>query len=114
MVELNLSVCEKSKISLSVPVTLSESLDKLNSSCGYYNDICYTAITESGTNISLKVRKTEFIKGNKTVCLDGCDFSDYNFSKKKTKCSCKVKESSSSIFDMKINKTQLYDNFVWF
>ena len=112
LIKLNLTVCENSRISLSVPVTISENLDKLNTSSGYYNDICYTATSDSGTDISLKDRKNEFIKGNKTVCQDDCDFADYDYTTQKAKCSCKVKESTSSIFDMKINTTKLYDNFV--
>ena len=110
--KLNLSVCENSKVSLSVPVILSESLDKLNSSSAYYNDICYTATSDSGTDISLKDRKNEFIEGNKTVCQDDCDFSEYDYTTQKAKCSCKVKESTNSILDMKINKTKLYENFI--
>ena len=38
--KLNLSICQDTKISLSVPVILTENLDILNSSSGYYNDIC--------------------------------------------------------------------------
>ena len=112
LVKLNLTVCENSKISLSLPLLITESLDKLNSSSGYYNDICYTATTDDGTDISLKDRKKEFVEGNKTVCHDDCDFSEYDTINQKAKCSCKVKESSTSIADMKINKTKLYENFI--
>jgi len=113
LVKLNLSVCQNSKISLSVPIAISESLDKLNSSSGYYNDICYTATSDSGTDISLKDRKKEFVENNKTICQDDCDFSEYDYDIQKAKCSCKVKESSStSLADMKINTTKLYENFV--
>ena len=113
LVKLNLTVCQNSKISLSVPVQISESLDKLNSSSGYYNDICYAATSDSGTYISLKDRKKEFIEENKTVCQDDCDFSEYDYNTKKAKYSCKVKESSPiSLADMKINKTKLYENFI--
>ena len=108
--KLNLSVCENNKISLSVPLVITESLDKLNASSGYYNDLCYTTTSESGTDILLKDRKKEFVQGNKTVCQDDCDFAEYDYSTQKAKCSCKVKESSTSIADMKINKTKLFDN----
>ena len=37
--KLNLSICEKSKISIYVPIILTENIDILNSSSGYYNDI---------------------------------------------------------------------------
>ena len=53
------------------------------------------------------------MEDNKTVCQDDCDFSEYDYTQQKAKCSCKVKESSSeSIADMKINTSKLYDNFI--
>ena len=109
---LNLSICEKSKISIYVPIIVTENIDKLNSSSGYYNDICYIATSDSGTDISLKDRKNEFIDDNKTVCQDDCNFSEYDYSTHKAKCSCKVKQSSSLSFaDMKTNKMKLLENF---
>ena len=38
---------------LSVPVIITENLDLLNTSSGYYNDICYTATSDTGTDIPL-------------------------------------------------------------
>ena len=112
LIKLNLSICQNSIISLSVPAKITESLDKLNSSSAYYNDLCYTASSDRGTDISLTDRKKEFVEGNKTLCQDGCEFSDYDYTNQKAKCSCKVKESAESIADMKINKSKLYENFV--
>ena len=108
--KLNLSICINTKIYLSIPGLIPENLDILNSSSGYYNDICYVATSGSGTDISLKDRKNEFI--NKTLCQDDCEFFDYNFSSKKANCSCKIEESSLNFADIKINKTKLYKNFV--
>ena len=112
LVKLNLSHCQNIKVDLSVPVVITESLDKLNSSSGYYNDVCYTSTSDSGTDIILKDRKNEFVEGNKTVCQDGCDFSGYDYNTQKAKCSCEVKESSASSALMNINKTKLYENFI--
>ena len=109
LVKLNLTICSKSKISLSVPIEIIDSLDKLNSSSEYYTDICYTTTSESGTDIILKDRKKEY--ANKTVCQDDCDFSDYNYSTKKAICSCNVKESSSSFADINIDTNKLLNNF---
>ena len=111
LIKLNLSVCQNSKISLFIPIIITENLDKLNASSGYFNDICYIATSDSGTDISLEDRKKDFIDNNKTVCQDECDFSEYDYEKQKAKCTCKVKESSSSIIDMCINKTKLLENF---
>ena len=62
--------------------------------------------------IILKDRKEEFIKGKKTVCQDGCDFSNYNNIYKIAKCSCEVKESTDNYEDMLINKEKLFKNFI--
>ena len=107
LIRLNLSVCEKSKISLSIPIVLSEDIDKLNKSSNYYNNICYTTKSDSGTDIILKDRKKEFIEGNKTICQEDCDFTNYNYAILKAECTCKVKESSSSFLDIYINTTEL-------
>ena len=109
LIKLNLSICQNSSISLLIPVEISENFDQLNSSSEYYNDICYTTTSTSGTDISLKDRKNEFT--SKTVCQEDCDISDYNYTLKKVNCSCKVKESSNSFLDMNINTTKLFGNF---
>ena len=112
LIKLNLTVCKSSQIHLYIPVSITESLDILNSSSGYYNDICYTASSDSGTDITLEDRKNEFFDGNKTVCQEDCDFSEYDYNTQKAKCSCKVKESSEYFDDMKINITKMYENFI--
>ena len=110
LVKLNLSVCQNTKIILSVPIEIMDkNLDKLNKKSEYCNDICYTTKSESGTDIILKDRKKEYI--NKTVCQDNCDFSGYNYTLKKANCSCKVKESSSSFADINIDTDKLLNNF---
>ena len=56
LVKLNLIVCKNSKVSLSIPMVISENIDKLNISSGHYNDMCYAATTDDGIDISLKDR----------------------------------------------------------
>ena len=110
LIKLNSSICKNSKIYFSIPIEITDdNLDKLNSSSGYYNDICYTTKSESGTDIILKDRKEEYIK--KTVCQDDCDFSDYNYTSKRANCSCNFTESSFSFAYMKINIDKLLNNF---
>ena len=111
LIKLNLTVCGKSKVSISIPVVINDHLDKLNSSSGYYNDICYTTTSEDGTDISLKDRQTDYVDNDKVVCQDGCDFTGYDYDNCIAKCSCKVKESSSSVADMSIDKGKLLENF---
>ena len=78
LVKLNLSVCENIKIDILLPIKVDyEDIDKLNTSSGYFNDICYTSTSDSGTDISLSDRKSDFIKNNKTLCEENCDFTKY-------------------------------------
>ena len=112
LIKLNLTVCENSKISLLIPIAITDHPDKFNSSSGYYNDICYTTTSEEGTDISLKDRQKEFIDNNNMVCQEDCDFSEYDYETLLAKCSCKVKESSQSFADMNINKAKLFENFI--
>ena len=114
LIKLNLSVCEKTKAYIYIPVTINEDLDKVNGSSGYYNDVCYKALSDAGTDITLKDRREEFIERNRTVCQEDCIFSEYDAVNKTAKCSCKVKGVSRSFIDMKINRTKLYENFVDF
>ena len=111
LIKLNKSICESSEYSLSIPVDISDDLDKLNTSGKYYNDRCSKATSNSGTDMSLKDRQKEFVEGNKTVCQDDCNFYDYDKNTQKANCSCKITESASSIADMAINSTKLYENF---
>ena len=110
--KLDISICENEKILLSVPVMISEDLDVLNSSSGYYNDICYVTTSNSGTDILLKDRQKEYIEENKAVCQDDCDFAEYDEINKRALCSCAPKESSESFDLMKIDKSKLYKNFL--
>ena len=110
--KLNLSICKGTNINLYIPIKITEDLDKLNISSGYYNDICYKTTTEKGTDIILEDRQKEFINNNKTVCQEDCIFSKYDDINEKAECSCKVKEASKSILDMKINKTKLLQNCI--
>ena len=45
LIKLNLTICEKNKISILIPIVINDHIDKFNSSSGYYNDICYTTTT---------------------------------------------------------------------
>ena len=110
LINLNLNICEKSKISIFIPIKLTEQLDKFNSSSAYYNDICYTTTSEDGTDIVMKDRKNELIDKDRIVCQDDCYFSDYDYDNSKAKCLCNVKKCSQSYGDMNINKAKILDN----
>ena len=103
--KLSLSYCDNVKIDISIPIKVEEDIDKYNSSSKYYNDICYTATSDSGTDITLKDRKEEFINNNKTVCQENCIFTEYNYTTGKAKCSCDITVESFSSFSTEYNYT---------
>jgi surface protein len=110
--KLNLSLCQNTNIYLTIPITISENIDKLDSRSAYYNDICYSASSNSGTDITLNDRKNIYINENKMICQDDCDIFDYSSNMGKVTCSCKATQSSSSFVDMKIDKSKLLKNFI--
>ena len=115
LIKLNLTVCQDYKIDLSIPVVLTDNIDKINSSSEYYNDICYTYTSEDGTDISLADRKKEFVNNNLTVCEEDCDFVDYDYVNEKAICSCNVKMNSiTKIGDIVIDTNKLYNSFTDF
>ena len=105
--KLDLTVCEDTKIDLSIPAELDENIDKLNTSSGYFNDICYTYTSENGTDISLTDRKKEFIENNKTLCEENCEFTRYDYETKKAVCSCNIKINLPLMSDIVIDKNKL-------
>ena len=111
LIKLNKSECKDSKISFLLPIEMEDDLNKLNTSSDYFNSICYTTKSDSGTDMPLKDRQKEFVEGNKTVCQEDCLFADYNYTTLQANCSCIVKESSNKFENMNINKTKLYANF---
>jgi hypothetical protein len=90
--KLDLKYCEDTKIEISIPATLDEdNLYKYNSSDNYYNDLCHSYTTDSGTDIVIKDRQNEFINNNVSICEENCEFSDYDNNTKKAICSCAIK-----------------------
>jgi len=111
LINLNLTVCENSKITISIPYKKTEELYKLNSSSAYYNDICYTTISEDGTDIIMKDRQNDYINKDRIVCQEDCYFTEYDYDKSKAICSCCVKKCSKYFAGMYINKAKILDNF---
>ena len=112
LTKLNLNICKGTKIEISIPVQINNNLDKHNPKSGYYNDICYTATSESGTDISLKDRKNEFVENNMTLCEENCNLINYNYTNEKVKCSCEVKTNINPNYDYKFNKNEFFKNFI--
>ena len=110
--KLNLSICEGTKIEISIPVSIKDDINKYNISSDYYNDICSLATSENGTDITLSDRRKEFIDNNMTLCEENCELIDYNYTKEKAICSCDVKINMPLVEKVKFDKKKLFDNFI--
>ena len=73
LTKLNLTSCKDTKIEISIAVKINNSLDKYNKNSNYYNDICSKTTSESGTDISLKDRRNEFVNNNMSLWEENCD-----------------------------------------
>ena len=112
LIKLNLTACKDSKIEISIPVPLTDDIDKINPASDYYNDICYTYTSKDGTDISLSDRKKDFVENGLTLCGEDCDFKVYNYTTGKSTCSCDVQTNQTTkIGDIVFDKDKLYDRF---
>ena len=110
--KLDLSSCKDTKIELSIAVKINDTLDKYDSRSDYYNDICSKSTSESGTDISLKDRRNEFVDNNMTLCEENCELTGYNYDKEKVKCSCDIKLKIPENYDIKFNKKDFFKSFI--
>ena len=104
LVKLNLDSCKETKVGISIPVTISDDINKYNPKSQYYNDICSKAKSECGSDITLNDRKNEFINNNMSLCEENCDLINYNYETKKVKCSCDMKIKIPILDDIKFDK----------
>ena len=112
LIKLNLTECKNTNLEISIPVKLTDDLEKHNSSSNYYNNVCIKTTSESGTDISLKDRKNDFIKKNMTLCEEDCHLIEYNYTTEKAKCSCLIRINMPLIEDIKFDKDKLKKNFI--
>ena len=109
LAKLNLTLCKGMKIHITIPVKIYVKIDRHNPKSNYYNNICYKTTSKSGTDISLKDRRNEFVENNMTLCEEKCELIDYDYTKEKVKCSCKIKTKIN--YDIKFNKKEFYKSF---
>ena len=103
--KLDTSLCGDVKITISVPVNLTNDIQNLydslsaqgydifNSEDDFYNDICSTYTSDNNTDILLSDRKNDFYDENLTFCQEGCKYNSYNPDTKKVDCDCDVQSS---------------------
>ena len=112
LTKLNLTVCKDIKIDILIPKDIPINLlDKYNQSSGFYNDICYTLTSDNGLDEPLEDRRNDYKNNNLSICEENCDFTYYNVTTKKVKCSCPTKVTLPLISEIKIDKKKLFSNF---
>jgi len=112
LVKLNLSICQNDKIDLYFSVEIDDdNLDKYDTNSDYYNDICYFATSDKGTDITLEDRKKEYVDKNLSICGEGCQLDEYDKEKNKSKCNCYIKIQIPFMSEIRINKMKLYESF---
>ena len=112
LVKLDLSICSGLKIERTLNINITGNIDKYYKTSPYYNDICYIADSDYGTDITLKDRKEDYIDNNMGICEDKCDFISYNYETQKAVCSCNIKTEIPLINNIKIDKDALLKSFI--
>ena len=109
--KLNLDYCNNETVNYNIPIVINEKdLDKYNTSSDYYNDECNVFTTDEGTDIIILDRKKEFNEKNLSLCENGCNYTNYNLSSKKSVCMCEVKSKIYSVSEIMDNKDSLCKN----
>ena len=112
LTKLNLSICKGAKIELSIPVSITDNIQKYIITSDYYNDICSLATSKNKTDITLLDRRKEFINNNMAICEQNCELIGYNYYNKKVKCFCDVKTNMSFVEKEKFDKNKLFVNLI--
>ena len=123
-----LDICEDTTININIPIVLTPSTESLymslnssgynlfDSNDSFYKDVCKTYTTENGTDISLLDRKSIIYDNNKDayLCQEGCTFSYYNETTKKSVCNCKPQKrpTITNIKDISFDKKEFVDDFI--
>ena len=113
--QMNLSICENTKITLKLPIEVSEEVLDLIQNIkdqGYnpfdlndkfYREICTPYNSENGTDVLLDDRE-EYIYStiaNETSCPSGCEMSSYSLDAKYITCECNVNDTGIVPIDLK-------------
>jgi len=98
--QLNMSICEGKKITISSPIVDAESVhldqaiyfselnyDIYNLSSEFYTDTCAPASVD-GNDITLTDRKNDIYPSNVSICNDSCTYSSVNLTSKRFICEC--------------------------
>ena len=106
--QLDISICEGEKVSISYSMYLEnpELYDKNNP---IYSDICHPYTSEDGLDMTLSSKQQDYVNNNKSLCEENCEYTGYDKINQFVQCNCDIKDSSTMISDIKVDKSKLYD-----
>ena len=121
--KLNLTLCEKTPISIYVPLTLldetkekyeqleKQGYDLFDPEDSFYHDLCTPFQSENGTDVIINDRKTDYYQkhSNNTQCQGNCKYDNYLSNLGYIKCECGVQDNS-----IDSEKTAKFDNSLIF
>ena len=113
--KIDLNNCLNEKIDIYSPVNIDENVNNLfiyNPKSEFYNDSCFPYKTDFGTDITLKDRKLEFNNNYISLCEKNCKYKEYKSVIKKVICECKIKNESSLLANLHMNKDHLIYQFM--
>ena len=111
--KLDLSICNSTRVEISIPVFLNDDIKKYDPRSDYYNDICTKTTSKYGTDICMKDRQNEFVENNMAICEENCYLLDYDTDNKKVKCSCPIKLNLPLVENIEIDKKQFFKSFTY-
>ena len=103
--KLDLSFCKGLKINVLYNIPL-ENPELYNKNHFIYNDVCHPYSSREGLDMGINDLRDEYIKNNRSICEEGCDFVGYFDGY--VECNCDVKESTPNMEEIKIDKNKLY------
>ena len=99
--QLDLTYCKDEMVNFSIPVIIDEdNLYKYDPNDEYYTDQCKPYTTESGTDILLSDRRSEYNDNNLSLCENNCNLDSYDSNTKQVICNCKIKSKQILISDI--------------
>ena len=102
--KLNLSICKEEKISLYIPIILSDDTkdiyenmkslgyDMFNINDPFYQDLCTPYTTNNNTDIPLSARKEYIYNNEDSQCQDNCHLSSYIPNSLYINCTCDIEQ----------------------
>ena len=123
--KLDLSICNKTEITVYTKVELSDELlnlynqlkdmgyDLFDINNDFYKDICVPFTSPQGTDVTLEDRKNYFFNNNETLCQPNCKFNGYSVETKLLKCKCDLTNSEieTKIIKKTLTKETAYESF---